>query len=145
MQRILCVCLGNRSRSPMMQALLQLELGDASLVESAGVRREAAGLPADPRAVQCMRDRGIDLSNHQSRWAGDLALADYARIFCVDGEIARRVRALAPEDAKVVVSVVNGRGDGIPDPFEGGLPAYRSCLVLLDHIIPALAAQSART
>jgi len=36
-KKVLCVCVGNISRSPMMQALLQQHLGAAFLVESAGV------------------------------------------------------------------------------------------------------------
>ena len=38
MEKFLCVCVGNISRSPMMQAVLQQHLGANFLVESAGVR-----------------------------------------------------------------------------------------------------------
>ena len=40
MEKVLCVCVGNISRSPMMQAVLQQHLGASFLVESAGVRKE---------------------------------------------------------------------------------------------------------
>ena len=50
MEKVLCVCVGNISRSPMMQAVLQQHLGAGFLVESAGLTKELAGRPADPAA-----------------------------------------------------------------------------------------------
>ena len=67
MEKVLCVCVGNISRSPMMQALLQQHLGEAFRVESAGVSRELSGRPANHRSVACMKERGVDLSGHVSR------------------------------------------------------------------------------
>ena len=52
MKKVLCVCTGNISRSPMMRAVLQQHLGAAFLVESAGVRKELAGRPANHRSVR---------------------------------------------------------------------------------------------
>lgn len=43
MEKVLCVCVGNLSRSPMMQAVLQQQLGVAFRVESAGVSEGLAG------------------------------------------------------------------------------------------------------
>ena len=74
MNKVLCVCSGNISRSPMMQAVLQQRLGASFLVESAGVREELAGRPANHRSVACMKERGVDLSTHVSRWVGRLDL-----------------------------------------------------------------------
>lgn len=58
----------------MMQAVLQQHLGTTFLVESAGLRKELAGRPANYRSVACMKERGVDLSGHISRWIGDLDL-----------------------------------------------------------------------
>lgn len=116
-----------------------------AIVHSAGIRREAAGLPADPRAIQCVGDRGLDLTNHCSRWAGDICVADYDFVLCVDSVIAQRVGEFLPAGAMTRVIVANAELGGIPDPFEGGLAAYRSCLALLDQVIPQLAAEVAAT
>eukprot|EP01041_Mallomonas_annulata_P030449 gene30449-52583_t len=51
MERVLCVCVGNISRSPMMQSVLQQHLGADFQVESAGVDRALAGRPANHRSV----------------------------------------------------------------------------------------------
>jgi protein-tyrosine phosphatase len=137
MERVLCVCVGNLSRSPMMQAVLQQHLGAAFLVESAGVSKELAGRPAQ-HPVACMKERGVDLSGHISRWIGDLDLDQYRWIVCVGNDEADKVRsALGADSASVVVA--NKHQGGIPDPYERGLAGYRDCLALLDQVMPPIA------
>ena len=138
MQKVLCVCLGNISRSPMMQAVLQQRLGAAFRVESAGVSRDLAGRPANHRSVACLQERGVDLSGHVSRWIGDLDLAQYRWIVCVGQDEADQVRAV-PGAASANVIVANAEQGGIPDPYEHGLAGYRDCLALLDRVMPQVA------
>lgn len=138
MKRVLCVCTGNISRSPMMQAVLQQQLGAAFLVESAGVRQDLAGRPANYRSVACMKERGIDLSAHVSRWVGDLDLSQYQWIVCVGHDEADQVRSLLGEE-KTRIIVANEHRGGIPDPYELGLAGYRDCLALLDEVMPPVA------
>lgn len=140
MEKVLCVCLGNISRSPMMQAVLQQHLGAAYVVESAGVQEGLAGRPANYRAVACLKERGIDLSGHVSRWVGDLDLGPYRWIVCVGHDEADKVRsALGDGSAKVIVA--NAQLGGIPDPYEHGLAGYQDCLALLDQVMPQVAQQ----
>lgn len=47
MEKVLCVCVGNISRSPIMHAVLQQHLGAGFRVESAGISKEMAGRPAN--------------------------------------------------------------------------------------------------
>ncbi len=138
MEKVLCVCVGNLSRSPMMQAVLQQLLGAAFVVESAGVSRELAGRPANYRSVACMKERGVDLSGHVSRWIGDLDLAQYRWIVCVGPDEADKVRSALAADSPSVL-VANEPQGGIPDPYELGLPGYRDCLALLDEVMPHVA------
>ena len=133
----------------MMRAVLQQHLGAAFLVESAGVRKELAGRPANHRSVSCMKERGVDLSGHVSRWVGDLDLDQYQWIVCVGHDEADQVRSLLGAD-KTRVIVANEHQGGIPDPYELGLAGYRDCLALLDEVMPHVArrisqAQSANT
>ena len=138
MEKVLCVCTGNISRSPMMQAVLQQHLGAAFRVESAGVSRELAGRPANHRSVACLQERGVDLSGHVSRWIGDLDLGQYRWIVCVGQGEADVVRsALGAGAARVLVA--NEDQGGIPDPYELGLAGYRDCLALLDQVMPQVA------
>ena len=144
MEKVLCVCLGNISRSPMMRAVLQQHLGPAFLVESAGVRKELAGRPANHRSVSCMKERGVDLSVHVSRWVGDLDLDQYQWIVCVGHDEAEKVRS-ALGAASSSVMVANADEGGIPDPYELGLEGYRDCLALLDQVMPQVAQQISGT
>src|SRR5580698_10498263 len=138
MEKVLCVCVGNLSRSPMMQAVLQQHLGAAFLVESAGVSKALAGRPANERSVACMKERGVDLSGHVSRWIGDLDLAQYRWIVCVGQGEAEQVRsALGADGGRVIVA--NADQGGIPDPYELGMAGYRDCLALLDQVMPDVA------
>jgi protein-tyrosine-phosphatase len=122
----------------MMQSVLQQLLGADFLVESAGLRKELAGRPANYRSVACMKERGIDLSGHTSRWIGDLNLDRYRWIVCVGDEEADKVRAALSGDA-VSVIVANEQAGGIPDPYELGMVGYRNCLALLDQVMPYVA------
>ena len=138
MEKVLCVCVGNISRSPMMQAVLQQHLGASFLVESAGLSQELAGRPANHRSVACLKERGVNLSGHVSRWIGDLKLDQYRWIVCVGHDEADKVRsALGAGSASVMVA--NEHQGGIPDPYELGLAGYRDCLALLDQVMPPIA------
>lgn len=139
MSRILCVCVGNISRSTMMQAVLQQNLGTDFQVESAGVDRALAGRPANHRSVACLKERGIDLSGHVSRWIGALDLSQYRWIVCVGPDEADKVRSL-PGAVSARVIVANADQGGIPDPYELGMAGYRDCLALLDEVMPQVAA-----
>jgi protein-tyrosine phosphatase len=142
MQKVLCVCVGNISRSPMMQAVLQQHLGSGFVVESAGLTPELAGRPANHRSVTCMQERGVDLSGHVSRWIGHLDLAHYAWIVCVGHDEAGKVRSAlgsTPHAASAAVIVANEDEGGIPDPYELGMAGYRDCLTLLDRVMPHVA------
>jgi protein-tyrosine phosphatase len=76
--RIVCVCTGNRFRSPLAQALLASRLDDLpALVASYGTAELPAG-PAFPQAVRLGAALGVDLSAHRSRPLArvDLTAAD---------------------------------------------------------------------
>ncbi len=122
----------------MMQAVLQQHLGASFLVESAGVSRELAGRPANDRSVACMKERGVDLSGHISRWIGDLNLDQYRWIICVGHDEADKVRSIPGADSTSVI-VANELQGGIPDPYELGMAGYRDCLALLDQVMPHIA------
>lgn len=143
MEKVLCVCVGNISRSPMMQAVLQQHLGGAFLVESAGMSRELAGRPANSRSVACLKERGVDLSGHLSRWIGDLNLDQYRWIVCVGRDEADKVRAALGAGAARVM-VANEDEGGVPDPYELGLTGYKDCLALLDRVMPPIAQHISR-
>ena len=62
MKKILVLCTGNSCRSQMAEGYLQKYAGDKVKVYSAGI--ETHGV--NPRAIQIMKEDGIDISNHTS-------------------------------------------------------------------------------
>jgi hypothetical protein len=87
-----------------------------------------------------MKERGVDLSGHVSRWIGDLELGQYRWNVCVGHDEADKVRSILGSDSACVLIANEHRG-GIPDPYELGLAGYRDCLALLDQVMPHVAQQ----
>jgi protein-tyrosine-phosphatase len=82
---MLTVCTGNTCRSPMMMALLRMELQRLGLknilVESAGTGEKAALFrPASPHALTLFPEQ---LKDHRSRRITEKHLSVYDRIFCM--------------------------------------------------------------
>ena len=66
--RLLCMCTANQCRSPMAEALAEhqlLERGVDSVVVSSGMLE--GGKPATSGSVNAIRNRGFDISMHQSQ------------------------------------------------------------------------------
>lgn len=124
----------------MMQAILQRQLGDGFVVESAGINRGSAGQPANPYSISCMKTRRMDISNHISRWVGDLHLGDYAHIVCVgENERMHVVDMLDDRNTYTEVIVANEKNGGIPNPYELGWNAYQQCASTLARVMPKVA------
>jgi protein-tyrosine-phosphatase/DNA-binding transcriptional ArsR family regulator len=87
-RRVLFVCTGNSSRSPMAEGLLRYRAGAQVAAASAGIRPKAV----HPHAVAVMRDRyGVDISGHRpvqvevaarERFDYVISLCDKAREAC---------------------------------------------------------------
>jgi protein-tyrosine-phosphatase/DNA-binding transcriptional ArsR family regulator len=87
-ERVLFVCTGNSSRSPMAEGLLRHRAGTWVAAASAGIRPK----PVHPHAVAVMRDRyGVDITGHRpvqvdtaarERFDYVISLCDKAREAC---------------------------------------------------------------
>jgi arsenate reductase len=78
-QKLLFLCTGNACRSQMAEGWARHLLGDRVEVWSAGVM--AAGV--DPRAVQVMREAGVDISGHRSKPVNELLAIPFDRVITV--------------------------------------------------------------
>ncbi len=102
---ILLVCTGNTCRSPMAEKLLVHRLTDN--VNGSGKRLRArvasAGLAAmdgdcaSPQAVEVLRRRGIDLSEHQSRCADQSLLLSADLILTMTNNHAQAILRSLPQ------------------------------------------------
>lgn len=138
-KKILCVCYGNTCRSPMLQALLTQELQSKGVeveVESAGLA-DKFGASASHHTIECMKEKGLDITNHRSRRVSDLNLALYDHIYCVEESLVPQLIALgAPEKE---VEVVEKERGGINNPYGSDLETYRACAEVLACVATALA------
>ena len=73
MKRILVLCTGNSCRSQMAEGYLRHFAGDKAEVYSAGV--ETHGV--NPRAIQIMKEDGIDISHHTSNNINEYKAVDF--------------------------------------------------------------------
>lgn len=115
----------------MLQALLSRNLPREKFeIESTGLA-DRSGAPASTHAIECMRERGLDVTDHRSRKASDLDLASYDHIFCVEEALSQQLIALgAPVEKVEVVEVSN--------PYGKDLEIYRACAEVLSQIAEAL-------
>lgn len=133
-RKILCVCFGNTCRSPMLQAFLSRILPREKFeIESVGLA-DRSGAPASSHAVECMSEKGLDITGHRSRKASDLDLISYDYIYCVEEVLSQQLVALgAPKEKVQVVEVSN--------PYGQDLETYRACAAILSKLAEMLASK----
>ena len=79
MKQILVLCTGNSCRSQIAQGYLQKYAGGQAEVFSAGV--ETHGV--NPRAIQVMKEDGIDISHHTSNHIEEYNQVDFDYVITV--------------------------------------------------------------
>lgn len=75
--RVLFVCIENSNRSQMAEAFARMHGADVVDAFSAGSRPSGT---VNPRAVEMMRERGYDLSRHESKSLDDVPEGPYAAV-----------------------------------------------------------------
>lgn len=114
-RRVLFVCTGNSSRSPMAEALLRHRAGTSVEAASAGIRPK----PVHPDAVAVMRDRyRLDIAGHRPTRVDDVAGQPFNYVISV----CDKAREACPEFA-ARPGLIHW---SLPDPAagEGGLAGY---------------------
>lgn len=94
-KKILCVCIGNSDRSPVMAAVLNMFLKNAGhdvIVDSAGISENARnGGSAAKFAIAASKRIGLDITRHQRKQTTMLHLEDFDLIITASDEIAGQV------------------------------------------------------
>ena len=73
-KRVVFVCVENSNRSQMAEAFARIHGGDRIEAYSAGSRPSGR---VNPKAIEAMREKGYDLTTHQSKFLNDLPSGDF--------------------------------------------------------------------
>lgn len=128
---IVLVCTGNTCRSPMAEGIIKRRLAESDgrwagiNVISAGVAA-GDGMPANPLAIDVMRQQGIDISPHTSRSLSD-AIVNRADLILTLTRGHRDAILAAWPELESRVHTLRPDGSDIADPIGGSSEMYEQC------------------
>jgi protein-tyrosine phosphatase len=146
--RLLLVCLGNICRSPMAEGALRARLDAAGLswveTDSAGTGGWHAGEPPDPRAIECARGHGVDISGLRARKVAAADFHEFDWLLAADAQNLRDLRAVAPAGragkARLLLDWSGvAAGGEVPDPYYGDHSDFERVWRLVDAAARAAA------
>jgi len=129
------VCVGNICRSPMAAALLAQRVsghGAHAVVESAGIAA-LVGRPADPLALELMRERGLDISGHRARQLTPSLITSFEVVLVMDAWQQRAVERMLPSARGRVHQLGRWGAFEVPDPYGKDRAAFERALTLIER------------
>lgn len=130
-QNVMFVCVGNICRSPMAEVLLKKQRPHLK-VFSSGVGAPV-GQPADPFAVELMKDQNIELSNHRSQQISSELISASDLILAMEQKHIDLIHSKYPE-ARGKVHLIGKWMDNqaVPDPHRKDKAAFITALSLIE-------------
>ena len=150
--RVTAVCSGNICRSPIAEVVLRdaverAGLGDAVVVDSAGIGGWHVGDPADPRSLAVLRRHGYDGSSHRVQqitagWFEQGAPPAPDLLLAMDSSHDADLRRLAPgAEVALIRSFDPAATDlDVPDPYYGTTADFSDVLAMIEAATPGVIA-----
>lgn len=140
---VLLVCTGNTCRSPMAEALARKLIAEKlgcqpQDLEHKGVLVASAGIAAVPgcgpaeEAVSVMKEKGLDISRHESQPLTDKLARHADLIFTMTASHRLAIIRRWPEAASRTLPLRVDEAD-IHDPIGGTIGVYRECAAQLEN------------
>ena len=138
---ILLVCTGNTCRSPMAEAMLRdkmerrfagrLRSGAVPFVVASAGLSAFPGGAASPEAITAMKERSLDLNQHQSQPLTERALEQADLVLTMTGNHRAAIVDQMPQYAEKV-HLLSGSNADVSDPFGGSQAVYSECAAQID-------------
>jgi protein-tyrosine phosphatase len=119
----------------MAAALLKRRLSHRAgrlVVQSAGVAA-LVGEPAEPHALELMRERGIDLSGHRARQLTAEMASAFDLILVMEEAQQRNVERIFPTGRGRIHRLGRFGNFEVPDPYRQTRPAFERSLALIER------------
>ncbi len=125
------VCIGNICRSPIAEVLLTHQQPQLN-VYSSGLGA-LVGKPADPKSVDLMAAKEIDLSNHCAQQINSVLVSAADLILTMEQKHVDAIQAKFPESrGKVHLICKWTDNQEIPDPYKKNEEAFASAASLIE-------------
>lgn len=138
--KILFVCTGNTCRSPIAQGLAKQIFPDSYEILSSGINA-CDGDAANEKAIQVLKDKGIDISSNKALKLHEGLLRDADYVFTMTKSHELYLHNYYPQYKNKIKRLgdYTGQARDISDPWGGSLEDYRSCSNELEELIGILA------
>lgn len=147
-RKIVFVCTGNTCRSPMAEGLFKHRLADrlgcpVSELPDRGFVVTSAGIAAGPgdaatrESADALREFGVDLSAHRSRYASADLIARADDVIVMTRSHLLTVASKFPVLGGALRLLCGADGD-LDDPIGGGPDVYRACAATVRHHVDRL-------
>jgi len=113
-------------------------VGFSVKIESAGVV-DREGVRVSRHTLAVMKERGIDMSSHRSRYVGNISLENFDHIYCIDERVKKRLIDFDADSSRIVI--LNEKNGGIPNPFHRDIEAYEKCASLIETEVKKVIAE----